>query len=213
MESFLFGLFCGGRGCWSRGAGCLFDRFRTDESREISAHQFRGLFDNGNVGRIAKDTINDFVAKLTVRIFATAILERELNLAAIRNEVTNVAQFHIVVVLFDVRVKLDFFLDGLRLILAGLLFLLPFIVTVLAEVHDTTNGRIGIRGNLNEVKMRFFGHANGITRIHHAPHAAIGENAANARNSDLVVGTDEIARFVVRAIGIVSDGKPLGMEC
>ena len=78
------------------------------------------------------------------------------------------------------------YIDDL-LVLLGFLFPLALLKLVLAVVHYLAYGRRGLRGYLDEVKPRFFGHAKSDVAMNNALLVAVLVDKAHFLIADLLV--------------------------
>ena len=69
----------------------------------------------------------------------------------------------------------------------GFLSLLLFLVTELAVIHQTADGRLGVRRDLAEVDIGFFGHAQCFRGADNPDLGAIDAGQTDLRNSDLTI--------------------------
>ena len=105
-----------------------------------------------------QETFNDLTAVVQVAHFATLELHNDLDLVSVGKELVRVVDAGFKVVGVDGAGKLNFLdLDDL-LILAGFLFLLDALKTVLTVVHDAAYRRLCVRRDHDEVKILLFCH-------------------------------------------------------
>lgn len=74
--------------------------------------------------------------------------------------------FRQIIVLVDVDAEFDF-LELARDVFA-LFFLLGKFVAEFAEIDDAANGRLGVRGDFDEIAAERLGFAERVRRFHHA---------------------------------------------
>jgi hypothetical protein len=85
----------------------------------------------------------------------------------------------------------DFRAEAQLFVLAvvGVAFVLTLFLLVFefAEIHDPANGRLFLRGNLDQVHADFSGLLQGLDGFDHTEQFAILSDDANRRNADLLV--------------------------
>ena len=101
-------------------------------------------------------------------LLAAAELDHGLDLVTGREEPQRVPAFGLVVVLVDLQPEPDFLEHSVGLVLARLACLDRSLVLVLAEVHQLAHRRLCLRRDLNQVKFRFRGQAQGILNADNA---------------------------------------------
>ena len=101
---------------------------------------------------LLNDALHDLAAFFDVRIFTTAEHDGNLNLVLMFQEANRLLHLELDVVFTRLGSQPNLFGLGAVTVLILFLFLVVF---VLAEVHDTTNGRTLIGSYLNQIKACF----------------------------------------------------------
>ena len=110
---------------------------------------------------IGGHTLQQFTSQVQMRHFAAPEPERHFDLVAIVEKLEHVAHLDVIVIGVGVGAEFDFLdLDGF-LLLTRLSFFLLLLVFEFAEIHDLTNGRIGIWRNLDKIKSDLICHFHG----------------------------------------------------
>jgi hypothetical protein len=94
------------------------------------------------------------------------------------------------VVVGRLRTETDLLDLDLGLRFAGLAFLLGLLVQELPVVEDAADGRIDIRGNLNQVEGGLLGQRQGFPQGNDTQVLAIGPDEANLTGADLFVDAE-----------------------
>lgn len=105
------------------------------------------------LGEHLDDPLHDFAALLDVRVFTAAEKHCNLHFVIVLQEVDRLLDFEVDIVLSGFWANPDFLQLGLMLFA----FIDPFafLVLELAKVHDSANGRLRIRSNLDQVQTGF----------------------------------------------------------
>ena len=134
---------------------------RRQQHHHLASFEARLRFDLGNRCGVDFHAVEQFIAKLLVRHFATAEAQGDLDLIALFEEALHRAHFHVVIVVVDHRPELDLLdLDDF-LFFAGFRRLLLRLELVLAVIQDLGDGRNGVGGDLDEIKPGRLGKTNG----------------------------------------------------
>src|SRR5688572_12769039 len=132
------------------------------------------------------------MADLRVRHFAAAEENRRLDLVAVFNEALDVVLLELVVVLVDLRAKLDLLdLDHL-LVTLGLARPLLLLVLILAVVHDPADRRHGGRRDFDQVEAFLSGKDESLGRRHDAQLLPRVVDYSDFSNSDPLVDAEPI---------------------
>ncbi len=138
-----------------------FGRKRADHHNHLTAFHFRHVFNLAEFFRVFGDTFQKLTTQILVRHFATAEPQGHFHLVTILKELDHVAHLDLVVMHIGARTEFYFLDFNGFLLFAGFGFPLLLFVFELAIIHDLTDGRIGIRRNLDEIKSGFSGHIHG----------------------------------------------------
>ena len=87
----------------------------------------------------------------------------------------------------NLQPETDFLQNGVNLFLAGFTSLDRSFVLVLTVVHELTNGRFRVRGNLDKVEFGILSKTQGIFKRNNAYLLATGANKSDLRNADTIV--------------------------
>ena len=145
------------------------------------------LLDRSDVLDVLCEPHQQVTSTLRMRRLAPAEHDRDLDLRALVEEAHDVALLRLVVVDADLRPELDLLDVDLRLVLACELCLLLLLVAVLAVIHHPRDGRIGLRGDLDEIEVLRIGVFARLVRVLDPDLAAVLVDQPHARHSDRVV--------------------------
>ena len=144
---------------------------------------------------------------MLVRHFAAAEAHGDLHLVAFLEEAADRASFHFVIVLVDVRTKLDLFQVGRLLLLAcfGLLLLLG--EALLAVVGNLHHRRLVVGRNHHQVEASLLGGVERCFERHLALLLAFLVNQEDARRANVLI---DLRTFLLGRLGrlwTLSDGR------
>ena len=143
-----------------------------DDDEEIGYKKTNNSRKRDKSDKKKDNKVHHVLAELAVRVLAAAVLERELDLAAVRKEAAYLAQLVVEVVRVGAGMELDL-LHLLHLLgLARLLGPNGLLVLELAVVHDLADRGDCIRGDLDEIETPLLGKALRLARRHDAEHAS-----------------------------------------
>ena len=129
-------------------------------------HQLRLHLDLAHRREVLLQPLHQLITEFLVAHFATAKLQLKFNLVAFVQKLLSVPHFDHVIVRIDVNPKLDLFKLGRGRLAVFLLF--GKVVSVLSEIDDLANGRIGGRSHLNQVEPERLSSSQGILELHYA---------------------------------------------
>src|SRR5581483_1894965 len=112
---------------------------------------------------------------------------RDLDLVAMLEEAADVSALGLVVMGVDLRPELLLLDHGEHLVAARLAGLLRALVLELAVVHELADGRPGLRGDLDEVEIRFPGQPQRVVDAHDADLLTVRPDEAYLGHPDPVV--------------------------
>src|SRR5690606_16484516 len=160
---------------------------RCDQHDHLPALQAGTGLDDHVVAQVGLDPGGHLPAQLLVAHLAATEADVDLDLVALLDEATDVAQLDLVVALVGDRPELQFLDLDLLLALPGLAGLLLLLEPELAEVHDLADRRIGVGLDLDKVKAFLLGQLQCLVAREDADHFAVGADHTHARHADLVV--------------------------
>ncbi len=164
-----------------------FGRKRADHHNHLTAFHFRHVFNLAEFFRVFGDTFQKLTTQILVRHLATAEPQGHFHLVTILKEPDHIAHLDFVVMHIGAGTEFYFLdLNGF-LLLAGFGFPLLLFVFELAIIHDLTDGRIGIRRNLDEIKSGFSGHIHGSGGGHDPDIFTLCADQANFRCTDAFI--------------------------
>ena len=168
----------------------------------------RALLDDGELGELLGQAVEDHHAALGVRDLAPAEHDRDLDLVLVAQEALDVALLGLVVVLRDLRPELDLADRDLLLVLARLLLLLGLLVLVLRVVEDAADGRARLGRDLDEVEVALLRVAQRLVGLHDADLVAVSSmsRTSGTRMRSLI-------RVVSRSGGRRSNLRGTGTSC
>jgi len=108
------------------------------------------------------------------------------------------AQLRIKIVFLDAGAELDLLDLARRRFRVGVLLLL--LVNVLAEIHDTADGGLGVGRDLDEIETDLNRQLERLFRLKNAELLALGTDHANLRDLDAMIATDVRKRVVVTTL-------------
>jgi hypothetical protein len=152
----------------------------------------RHRFGNRDVGQFLDEPLQDATADLGMRHLASTEEDRRLDLVAFLEEALDVLLLELIIVLVDLRAKLDLLHQNDFLVLFRLPRALLFLVLVLAEVHDPADRRVGRRRNLNQVETLGFCNSERLRRRHDAELGAVVVDHADFPDSNAFVHTNAV---------------------
>lgn len=160
--------------------------FGREHHQHLAAFHTGESFNLGHFGHIVLHPPQQVHAKLLVREFATPETERDFHFVTIFDEALHIAHLHVIIMRVDVGTHLDL-LDLLRLLrfARGIGLFLGF-VTILADIKELADRRIGIGRNFNQIEANVGRLIDCLLRVHHAQILAIFVNDAD------LVGLNEI---------------------
>ena len=126
-------------------------------------------------------------AQIGVRHFAATEPDGYLELVALRQELGGLVDLGVEVVGVDVERQADLLDFHDFLVLLGFFFPFLHFKTVLAVVQDLAHRRLGLRGDLDQVKVLVHGHAQRVARGHDAHLGTIGADQADLLVADALV--------------------------
>ena len=129
--------------------------------------------------------MDELEAFVDVRVFAAAENDGEDHFVFAGQELFRSIDLGHQVVVADFWAEAELFV----LAVVGVAFVLPLLLLVLefAEIHDAANGRLLLRGDLDEVHAGFAGLLQSFNGFDNAQQGAILSDDTNRRNADLLV--------------------------
>ena len=127
----------------------LIGRQGTESHTNRSPNELRLHINMSHSREIFFDPLDDELPEILVSHFATTELKMHFDLIPLVQEILGMPDFGEVVVLINIDAEFDL-LDLANNVLL-FFFLLGEIVAELTEVHDPTNGRLGVRGDLDQI--------------------------------------------------------------
>ena len=139
----------------------LFLAWRQNHDHLTPFH-LRHLLNRSVILKIGSDSLDLPHSDLLVRHFATTETQCNFDLILFLQEASHVAQLDLVIVFVSAWTKLD--LLDLNLLLLELLLVLSllFLVFEFAVIHDSANGRLSVRTDLDQIHSGFKGQVQGI---------------------------------------------------
>jgi hypothetical protein len=160
---------------------------RREQHGHVASVLDRPLVDLTELREILSETVEDHHAALGVGDLAATEHNRHLDLVLVAQEALDVALLRVVVVLGDLGAELDLADDDLLLVLLGLLDLLGLLLLVLRVVQDAADGRLGLRGDLDEIKILALRVAQRLVGLHDADLIARLVDQPDLGNADAFV--------------------------
>ncbi len=155
-----------------------------DHHDHLAAFHFGHAFDLADLFGVFRHPFQQFAAQILVRHFAATKAQGYLDLVAIAQKLDHVAHFDVIIMYIGIGAEFDFLnLDDLLLFARLALTFLLFIFE-LAEIHDLTNGRIGIGRDLDQVKPGLVGQFHAARRADNANIVSICSNKPNFGGRD-----------------------------
>src|ERR1700722_10685331 len=177
---------------------------RQDRVHLVAFHPWHRLSDR-HLGQLVDEPLQNAAADLRVRHLAAAEEDGGLDLVAFLEEALDLLLLELIIVLVDLRAKLDLLdLDHL-LVTPGLPRALLLLVLVLAEVHDPADGRDGSRGDFDQVEPFLLGDGQRLRRWHDTELLAGIVDHADLPDADALVDS----RAVVTAGTAIESDKNL----
>jgi hypothetical protein len=178
--------------------------FRADHHQHLSTFHARILLDLGDLSRIFLHAGEEVHTELTVREFAAAEAQRDLDLVAFADELVNCLHFGGIIMVIDVGTHLDLF-DLLRLLaLAGEVGLFLGLIFEFADVEEFRDGWIGVGRDFNQIETKLVRLLHRFLGVHHAQIFAIFVDHPHLWRLDEFVETRAIGgvrRLAERAAG------------
>jgi hypothetical protein len=178
--------------------------FRADHHQHLPAFHARILLDLCDLSRIFLNACEQVHAKLTVREFATAEAQRDLDLVAFADELVNCLHFGGIIMVIDVGTHLDLF-DLLRLLaLAGEVGLFLGLIFEFTDVEEFGDRRIGVGRDFNQIETKLVGLLHRFLGVHDAQIFAIFVDHPHLRRLNEFVETRAVGgvgRWAERAAG------------
>ena len=129
---------------------------RCQHHDHLTAFHFRHGFNLTDFDKIVAHTFENAHAQLLVGHFASAETQGDFCLVAFFKEAAQIAQLHLVIAFVCTRTEFDFLdLDDF-LLGAGFVLALLFLVLEFAVIHQTSDGRLSIWRDLNEINVVLF---------------------------------------------------------
>ncbi len=122
-----------------------------------------------------------------MRKFATSEHHEDAHFIAIFEELASMFDFHLDIMLVNIRPKTyetEFLLFGF---LVGIFFAFGLLIFELAVIHDTTDGWDGIGGDFDEIEPHLFGALQRVSRLHYAGLVSFFIDQANLAHADTLV--------------------------
>ena len=143
----------------------------------------------GHSRQVIPHTLNNEQPEILVGHFAATELELDFHLVALVEKVLRMPNLGEVVVGVDIHPELDFLHLADRMFL--FLLLLRQVVAEFPEIHDTANGRLGIRSDLDEIQSESTGSPDRFVQAHDAElFIGCGKNHAHLAGADSFIDTD-----------------------
>ena len=143
-------------------------------------------------GNDFSNKILDFLeTKLLVRIFTATKTQGHFDLHFFAKEIDGMRQLCREIVRIDARAKLNFLHAIGVLMLLALFFLFSLFVTELSEVYETTDWRLSVGGNFDQVHSALSRHIDGIRKRHDAELGALVANDPHLSGTDFPVNPNE----------------------
>ena len=171
--------------------GPLVTRQRSDHHVDAAANQLGleiGMAVRGNVGQ---ELLDDLEAKLRMRHFPAAELERDLDLHVLAEEADGVLEFYAQVMRINLRAELHLFDPVGMLVLPGFLLALGLLVAELAVVHQPAYGGRGVRGDFDQVHAIGASLREGLAQGQDPKLFAVGPDDPDLAGTDFPVNPDE----------------------
>ena len=160
---------------------------RAEHHDHVAAVLLGGRLDGAELDDVLGEALQQAEAQLRARLLASAEHDRHLDLVAALEEPLDVALLGAVVVRVDLRAELDLLDDRVDLVLARFASLQCRFVLELAEVHELGDGRLGHRGNLDEVEVSLGGQTQRVFDAHDADLFSVGANQPHLGYPNAVV--------------------------
>jgi hypothetical protein len=183
------------------------DRFRPNVMKSLRREDhynpptlhLRRLLELGDIGQLFRQTLDEFVAFVGMRVFAAAEDDGEDNFILLGQELFGAVDLGHQVVVANLGTNAELFV----LAVMRVAFMLPLLLLVLefAEVHDAANRRLLLRRDFYEVEAEVFGTLQGFGSFEYAELITFVTDDANGRVTDLFV---DPLRFTVEGDGTIS---------
>ena len=159
----------------------------SEHHRHVAAVEVGALLDDGQLGELVGQAVEDHLPALGVRDLTPAEHDRHLDLVAALEEALDVALLRRVVADRDLRAELDLADRDLLLVLARGLLLLRLLVLVLRVVEHAADGRTGLGGDLDEVEIALLRIAQRLVGAHDTDLVAVLADHADLGHADPLV--------------------------
>lgn len=144
----------------------------------------RRLLQFGKLSQFLQDVFHNPPAFVDVSHFTTAENNGNLYFVFVFEETDRLTNFGSDIVLAGLWPKSNFFCFGL---VGALPRLLTFFVLVLAEIHDSADGRLFVGRNLNEIQTSVASAIESLVGRNNTVLSAIGTDYTNRRDADLII--------------------------
>ena len=177
---------------------------RGDHHDHPLALQLRHLFGLAEFLELKCETQQQFLTLLGEEDRASAEEYIGLDLGAFLQETLGVVELELIVVLVGLRAETDFLDDHLRRIGFLLLRLLFLLIDEFLIVNDLAHGRLGVRGDLNQIQFPLLSHLQCLCNrintlfgyiVTHNAHARSGDGCVDAETVVLVLAVLRQARI------------------
>ena len=160
----------------------LFGIFGAEEHGHVASLELCALGHSGNFIAVSAKLLEQLFAERRVRHFAAAETNGNFDPVAIFQELLGIFDLGIEVVGVDARGHANLLdLDDL-LVLSGFLFLLELLEPELAVVHDLADRGNGVRRDLDQIEIFFFGQR---------------QSSGGRHNTKLIAFSSDHAEFLV----------------
>ena len=139
---------------------------RRDDHDHLTAFHLRHLLDLPYGLEVSLYTFQLTHAEFLMRHFTPPEAQGHFDLVFFLQETRHVSELDLVIVFVGTRAQFDFLDLHLFLLQLGFVRAFLFLVLELAIIHDTANGRLGKRRNLNEIDSGFFSQLKCGTNTH-----------------------------------------------
>src|SRR4029077_5345129 len=160
---------------------------RAQQHRHVPALLEGGLLQDTDLRDVLQKPVEQHPPSLGVTLLAAAEHDGHLDLVVLLQEALDVAALGLVVVLGDLRAKLDLADVHLLLALAGLLGLLLLLVLVLRVVEDPADGRLGGRRDLDQIEVFLASALQGVGGRNYSHLLAVLVDQSNLGYADALV--------------------------
>jgi len=174
------------KGCWYYSRGLIAALSRSQNHEHGTSFHAGALLNNRNILKVFGNQIKELLCNLRVVDFTTPKADTYLHLHPIGYPFTGSLDFEHPVVIRRLWTQADLFDLNHLLLFTGFALFLCLLVLELAKVHNSTDGRLGVRRNLYQIEISIAGTIQSFTdRDNHVVTRLC--NQANLTDADLLI--------------------------